>query len=106
MSFSFLSDKMAQQQLTAFLNKLSSDESFRDQLQSAPTLEAFLAKAKEAGFDVSELVWVDFVKRHLSDSSEMSDEELSTDELKAVAGGGWFDHFVNAHVILYNSIFG
>jgi predicted ribosomally synthesized peptide with nif11-like leader len=79
MGLSFLK-LMSQEQLAALLAKLKDDADLREKLQGAPDLDAVLAMAKEAGFDVSKESWLRY---QASQSSELSDAEL-----EGVAGGG------------------
>jgi predicted ribosomally synthesized peptide with nif11-like leader len=44
---------MSEEQLAALLAKLKDDAALRDKLQAAADLDAAVALAKEAGFDVS-----------------------------------------------------
>ena len=44
---------MSEAQLSAWLSKLNEDTGLREQLQGAGDLDAAVALAKEAGFDVS-----------------------------------------------------
>ena len=70
---------MSEEQLTALLAKLKDDSGLREKLQGAADLDAAVALAKEAGFDVSKENWL---KYQASQSSELSDAELG-----GVAGG-------------------
>ena len=70
---------MSEQQLTALLAKLKDDAGLREKLQGAPDLDAVLALAKDAGFEVSKAEWL---KAQASQTLELSDEELN-----AIAGG-------------------
>ena len=70
---------MSEEQLTALLAKLKDDAGLSEKLQGAADLDAALALAKEAGFDVSKDSWL---KYQASQSSELSDAEL-----EGVAGG-------------------
>ena len=70
---------MSEEQLTALLAKLKEDAGFREKLQGAGDLDAAVAMAKEAGFDVSKADWL----RHQAQQTlALSDEELG-----GVAGG-------------------
>ena len=64
---------MSEQQLTALLAKIKEDAGLREKLQGAADLDAALALAKEAGFDVSKADWL---KGQASQTSELSDEAL------------------------------
>jgi predicted ribosomally synthesized peptide with nif11-like leader len=71
---------MSEEQLSALLAKLKDDVGLRGQLQGAGGLDAALAMAKEAGFDVSK---ADCLRHQAKQALELSD-----DELEDVAGGG------------------
>jgi predicted ribosomally synthesized peptide with nif11-like leader len=70
---------MSEEQLTALLAKLKDDAGLREKLQDAVDLDAAVAMAKEAGFDVSKSDWL---KYQAKQTLELSDEEL-----EGVAGG-------------------
>jgi predicted ribosomally synthesized peptide with nif11-like leader len=70
---------MSEQQLTALLAKIKDDAGLREKLQGAADLDAALALAKEAGFDVSKEAWLRYQASHTS--------EISDAELESVAGG-------------------
>jgi len=78
---------MSEEQLSALLAKLKDDAGLQEKLKGAADLDAALAIAKEAGFDVSKAAWLRY---QASETLELSDEEL-----EGVAGGklhgGWFD---------------
>lgn len=70
---------MSEEQLSALLAKLKEDSGLKEKLQGAGDLDAAVAIAKEAGFDVSKADWL----RHQAQAvSALSDEEL-----EGVAGG-------------------
>jgi len=70
---------MSEEQLTALLAKLKDDAGLLEKLKGAADLDAAVAIAKEAGFDVSKADWLRYqAKRTL---------ELGDEELEAVAGG-------------------
>jgi len=71
---------MSEEQLSALLAKLNEDACFREKLQGAADLDAAVALAQEAGFDVNKADWL----RHQAKQTL----ELSDDELEDVAGGG------------------
>jgi predicted ribosomally synthesized peptide with nif11-like leader len=64
---------MSEEQLTALLAKLKDDDGLRQKLQGAADLDAAVAVAKEAGFDVSKTDWL---KYHAKQTLELSDMEL------------------------------
>ncbi|MFM8275869.1 MAG: Nif11-like leader peptide family natural product precursor [Cyanobium sp.] len=79
---------MSEEQLSALLAKLKDDAGLREKLQGAGDLDAFVALAKEAGFDVSKADWLKYqAKQTLELSDEELDEELEGVELEGVAGG-------------------
>jgi predicted ribosomally synthesized peptide with nif11-like leader len=71
---------MSEEQLAALLAKLKDDAVLQEKLKGAPDLDAAVAMAKEAGFDVSKTDWL---KYQANQTLELSDEEL-----EGVAGGG------------------
>ena len=70
---------MSEEQLTALLAKLKEDAGLQEKLKGAADLDAAVALAKEAGFDVSKADWL---KYQAKQTLELSDEEL-----EGVAGG-------------------
>jgi predicted ribosomally synthesized peptide with nif11-like leader len=74
---------MSEEQLSALLGKLKEDAVLRDQLTASTDLDAAVALAKQAGFDVSKADWLE---HQASQAMELSDEELA-----GVAGGGASD---------------
>ena len=71
---------MSEEQLSALLAKLKDDAGLQEKLKGAADLDAAVALAKEAGFDVSKADWL---KYQAKQTLELSDEEL-----EGVAGGG------------------
>ena len=71
---------MSEEQLSALLAKLKEDAGLREKLQGAGDLDAAVAMAKEAGFDLSK---ADLLRHQAKHSLALSDEEL-----EGVAGGG------------------
>ena len=71
---------MSEEQLSALLAKLKDDAGLQEKLKAAADLDAAVALAKEAGFDVSKADWL---KYQANQTIELSDEEL-----EGVAGGG------------------
>ena len=75
---------MSEEQLTALLAKLKDDAGLQEKLKDAANLDAAVAMAQEAGFDVSKADWL---KYQAKETLELSDEEL-----EGVAGGkGTYD---------------
>jgi predicted ribosomally synthesized peptide with nif11-like leader len=74
---------MSEEQLAALLAKLKDDAGLQEKLKGAADLDAVLAIAKDAGFDVSKADWLRY---QANQTIELSDEEL-----EGVAGGGWGD---------------
>jgi len=70
---------MSEEQLAALLAKLKDDAGLQEKLKGAADLDAALAIAKEAGFDVSKADWLRY---QANQTLELSDEEL-----EGVAGG-------------------
>jgi predicted ribosomally synthesized peptide with nif11-like leader len=70
---------MSEEQLTALLAKLKDDAELREKLKGAANLDAAVALAKEAGFDVSKADWLRYQAKQTLD--------LSDEELEGVAGG-------------------
>jgi predicted ribosomally synthesized peptide with nif11-like leader len=70
---------MSEEQLSALLAKLKEDAGLQEKLKGAADLDAALALAKEAGFDVSKADWL---KQQAKQSLGLSDEEL-----EGVTGG-------------------
>lgn len=64
---------MPEEQLSALLAKLQDDAGLREKLQGAADLDAAVAMAQEAGFDVSKADWL---KYQAQQTFELSDEEL------------------------------
>ena len=70
---------MSEEQLSALLAKLKEDAELQEKLRGARDLDAALAIAKAAGFDVSKADWLRY---QANQTLELSDEEL-----EGVAGG-------------------
>jgi len=70
---------MSEEQLTALLAKLNEDAELREKLKGAADLDAAVAMAQVAGFDVSKADWL---KYQAKETLELSDEEL-----EGVTGG-------------------
>ena len=70
---------MSEEQFTALLAKLKDDAGLQEKLKGAADLDAALAMAKDAGFEVSK---ADLLKHQANQILELSDEEL-----EKVAGG-------------------
>jgi predicted ribosomally synthesized peptide with nif11-like leader len=78
---------MSEEQLTALIAKLNEDAELREKLKGAADLDAAVAMAQEAGFDVSKADWL----RHQAQQTL----SLSDEELEGVAGGlGVWSDFV------------
>jgi predicted ribosomally synthesized peptide with nif11-like leader len=69
---------MSEEQLTALLAKIKEDAGLQEKFKGAADLDAAVALAKEAGFDVSKADWL---KYQAKQTLELSDAELE------VAGG-------------------
>ena len=70
---------MSEEQLSAFLAALKADTGLQEKLKDAADLDAAVAIAKEAGFDVSKADWL----RHQAKQTL----ELNDEELEVMAGG-------------------
>jgi predicted ribosomally synthesized peptide with nif11-like leader len=70
---------MSEEQLSAFLAKLRDDVGLQGKLKGAADLDAAVAMAKEAGFDVSKADWLRYQAKQTL--------ELSDEELEGAAGG-------------------
>jgi len=70
---------MSEEQLAALLAKLKDDAGLQEKLKGAADLDAVLAIAKDAGFDVSKADWLRY---QANQTLELSDEEL-----EGIAGG-------------------
>ena len=70
---------MSEEQLTALLAKIKGDAGLQEKLKGAADLDAAVALAKEAGFDVSKADWLEYQAKQTL--------ELSDEELELVAGG-------------------
>jgi len=70
---------MSEEQLSALLAKLQEDAGLQQKLKGATDLDAAVAIAKEAGFDVSKADWLRYQAKQTL--------QLSDEELEGVAGG-------------------
>ena len=70
---------MSEESLTALLAKLKENAGLQEKLKGAADLDAAVAMAQEAGFDVSKADWL---KHQAKQTLELSDEEL-----EGVTGG-------------------
>lgn len=70
---------MSEEQLSALLAKLKEDTGLQEKLKRAADLDAAVAMAQEAGFDVSMADWLKYQAKEPL--------ELSDDQLAGVAGG-------------------
>ncbi len=70
---------MSEEQLAALLAKLKDNTGLQEKLKDAADLDAVLAIAKEAGFNISKADWLRY---QANQTLELSDEEL-----EGVAGG-------------------
>ena len=78
---------MSEDQLLALLAKVKDDAGLQEKLKGAADLDAFLAIAKEAGFDVSKADWLKYQAQQTL--------ELSNEELEGMAGGGAYHNIGN-----------
>ncbi len=70
---------MSEEQLTVLLAKVKEDAGLQEKLKGAADLDAAVAMAQEAGFDVSKADWL----KHQAKQTI----ELSNEELERVTGG-------------------
>jgi predicted ribosomally synthesized peptide with nif11-like leader len=70
---------MSQEQLAALIAKLQEDAGLREKLKGAVDIDAAVALAQEAGFDVSNADWLKYQTQQT--------QELSDVQLEGVAGG-------------------
>jgi len=70
---------MSEEQLAALLAKLKDDAGLQEKLKDAADLDAVLAIAKEAGFDISKAAWLRYQATQTL--------ELSEEELEGISGG-------------------
>jgi predicted ribosomally synthesized peptide with nif11-like leader len=70
---------MSEEQLSALLAKLKEDAGLQEKLKGAGDLDAAVAMAKEAGFDVSKADWLKYQANQTL--------ALTDDELEGVTGG-------------------
>ena len=77
---------MSEEQLSALLAHLKEDAGLQEKLKAAGDLDAAVAIAKEAGFDVTKEDWLNYQAKHTL--------ELSDEELEGVAGGNWTDTMI------------
>jgi len=80
---------MSEEQLTALLAKLKDDAGLQEKLKGATDLNAAVAMAQEAGFDVSK---VDWLKYH---TKQYGLTKLNDEELERVSGGAGFYDYAN-----------
>ena len=73
---------MSEEQLAALIAKLKDDEGLQEKLKGASDLDAVLAIAKDAGFDISKAAWLRYQAQQTI--------ELSDEELEGVAGGNLY----------------
>lgn len=71
---------MSEEQLKALLAKLKDDAGLQEKLKGAAELDAAVAMARDAGFDVNKADWLRYQAK----------QTLSEDELEGVAGGRWY----------------
>ena len=72
---------MSEEQLSAFLAAVKDDSGLQEKLKGAADLDAVVAIAQEAGFDVSKADWI---RHQAKEIVELSDDELTLD---SIAGG-------------------
>ena len=70
---------MSEEQLAALIDAAQRDAGLQEKLKGAADLDAVLAIAKDAGFEISKAAWLRY---QANQTLELSDEEL-----EGVAGG-------------------
>ena len=73
---------MSEEQLAALLAKLKNDGGLQEKLKGAADIDAAVALAKEAGFDISKDDWLKY-------QAEQPPKELSDEDLEGISGGLW-----------------
>ena len=73
---------MSEEQLAALIAKLKDDEGLQEKLKGAADLDAVLAIAKDAGFEINKPDWLRYQAKKTI--------ELSDEELEGVAGGNLY----------------
>jgi len=74
---------MSEQQLSDFLAAVKDDPGLQEKLKVAADLDAAVAIAREAGFDVSKADWLKYQAKQIL--------ELSDGELEQASGGKYSD---------------
>ena len=78
---------MDEQKVKPYLTKLSEDKELQAKMQDAKTPEDALAAAKEAGFEFDAQEFKDLMIMLTVSVKQAKGEELTDEELDAVAGG-------------------
>ena len=78
---------MSLDQARAFIEKMKADEAFRDRIVAIEGIDARLAAARDAGFQVTE-----------AEVKEVQ-SELTDDELDAAAGGSLWSDWVRGYSV-------
>ena len=77
---------MSQDQLNGFVEALKADSSQLDKINSAKDADAVVAIAKDLGFSITAEELENLIQKNMDDS----EEELTVEQLEAVAGGAAF----------------
>lgn len=75
---------MSEDHLSALLAQLKNDADLKQKLQAAGDLDAAVAIAQEAGFEVNKADWIRYQAKQ---TLELSDAELEG----MAGGGGWYE---------------
>jgi predicted ribosomally synthesized peptide with nif11-like leader len=75
-----ITQPISEEQLSALLAKLKEDAGLQVILKGAQDLDAAVALAKDAGFDVEKADWLKY-------QESLAPEELSDEQLEGVTGG-------------------
>ena len=87
---------MTVQNAAEFLAKVGEDNDLAAQLQDIHTAEEFIRFASTQGYE--------FTQEDIAEvESAMESDELSEDQLEAIAGGGWFDKAKEVGEFLYEN---
>lgn len=78
---------MSDDQFQAFLEAVAADSSLQEKLNSVADADAVIAAAKEAGFMISAEAVENNLKKKME---EMDPQDLTAEDLEAVAGGAFF----------------
>ena len=90
---------MDEQKVKAYLTKLAEDKGLQAKMQAAKTPEDALAAVRKAGFDFDAQEFKDLMIMLTASVKQAKGEELTDEELDAVAGGRLFPVVVARSII-------